>query len=204
MNKIHVLSMVMYNELQRGVMSMLGSRIRKMRQANKMTQQQLADRLGLAKSTISQYENDINEPDADTLRRLSETLGCTADYLLGRTDDPHGFSASSSDEHVSSTERKLLETVRDLPPDKQQQVAEFADFLKHKERGEESATMVSDDSDDLDDVEYEITEIAAHMESGYGDDDPEFLQHLDKVIRRVLRRYDESVRNRQGNDDNNR
>jgi len=67
---------------------MLGARIRKMRKQKSMTQQDLAEKLGLAKSTISQYETGVNEPDAETLRKLADILGCSVDYLVGRTDDP--------------------------------------------------------------------------------------------------------------------
>lgn len=49
-----------------------------------MTQQQLAARLSLAKSTISQYENNINEPDLKTLVELADIFEVSVDYLLGR------------------------------------------------------------------------------------------------------------------------
>ncbi|HHY67320.1 MAG TPA: helix-turn-helix domain-containing protein [Alicyclobacillus sp.] len=67
---------------------MLGQRIRERRKAKKMTQQNLADMLKLAKSTISQYETGVNEPDSETLVRLARILDTTTDYLLGLTDNP--------------------------------------------------------------------------------------------------------------------
>lgn len=61
----------------------IGSRLRRQRQLLGWTQLQLANRLGLAKSTVSQYENNINEPDYAVLIRLCRLLGVTSDYLLG-------------------------------------------------------------------------------------------------------------------------
>lgn len=67
---------------------MLGQRIRSLRKERKMTQQELAGYLKLAKSTISQYENNINEPDNITLQKIADIFNVSTDYLLGRTDNP--------------------------------------------------------------------------------------------------------------------
>ncbi|WP_245851123.1 helix-turn-helix domain-containing protein [Paenibacillus herberti] len=61
----------------------IGSQLRKQRQLLGWTQRQLANRLGLAKSTVSQYENDINEPDYAMLLQLCHLFGVSTDYLLG-------------------------------------------------------------------------------------------------------------------------
>ncbi|GMA55468.1 hypothetical protein GCM10025857_68250 [Alicyclobacillus contaminans] len=89
----------------------------------------------------------------------------------------------------------MIETIRDLPPGKQQQVTQFADFLKSQDgkRDEESATREPGD------IEADITEIAAHMESEYGIDDPEFVEHIHNVIRRAQRKYDEMIARQKNN-----
>jgi transcriptional regulator with XRE-family HTH domain len=63
---------------------MIGQRIRELRKQHKMTQEQVAAFLNLAKSTISQYENSINEPDIETIVKLADRFNVTVDYLLGR------------------------------------------------------------------------------------------------------------------------
>lgn len=61
-----------------------GSRLREARKAAGMTQQQLADRVGLRTyAPITQYERGINDPSILTLIRLSAELKCSADWLLG-------------------------------------------------------------------------------------------------------------------------
>ncbi|CAM4455202.1 helix-turn-helix domain-containing protein [Paenibacillus tarimensis] len=64
---------------------MIGDRLRELRKARKMTQEQVAAYLNAAKSTISQYENNINEPDLETLVKLADWFGVTIDDLLGRS-----------------------------------------------------------------------------------------------------------------------
>jgi transcriptional regulator with XRE-family HTH domain len=87
---------------------MIGERLRQLRKAKKMTQQDVADRLKLAKSTISQYENGVNEPDADTLAKLAELLDTTTDYLItGET------VSKTVDASISPEEREFLRWVEE-------------------------------------------------------------------------------------------
>ena len=67
---------------------MLGDRIRERRVLMKMTQAELAKKLGLGHTTISCWEKGSSKPYVDTIDRLAEVLGTTPGYLLEYTDDP--------------------------------------------------------------------------------------------------------------------
>lgn len=67
-------------------MENLGAKIRALRIAAGLTQPQLAEMVGVSKSVISFWENDINEPKASYLKILANCLGVSADYLLGLED----------------------------------------------------------------------------------------------------------------------
>ncbi len=71
----------------RGKMSEVGNRIRALRKKRGLTQVQLSRQTGISQSNVSQYERFV-EPPASALGKIAETLGTTADYLIGRTDDP--------------------------------------------------------------------------------------------------------------------
>ncbi len=60
-----------------------GNRLRTLRRQNKYTQAQLAARLGLTKSVISAYENDLRMPSYDVLVAIARTFKVSTDYLLG-------------------------------------------------------------------------------------------------------------------------
>ena len=60
-----------------------GERLKKLRNGQKMTQQQLADRLGVAKSAVSYYESGDRYPSFDVLVRIARIFHRTTDYLLG-------------------------------------------------------------------------------------------------------------------------
>lgn len=47
-----------------------------------LTQQQLADQVGLTRQAISNYENDIRNIDLDTLVSLAKTLNVRTDDLI--------------------------------------------------------------------------------------------------------------------------
>jgi transcriptional regulator with XRE-family HTH domain len=60
----------------------LGQRVRKRREAMKLTQQKLAEALSVTPQHISAVEKDKRTPSLDSLARLAEELGVTIDFLV--------------------------------------------------------------------------------------------------------------------------
>lgn len=52
-----------------------------------MSQIALAKQLGVSKSVISSYENDIHLPPYDVLLQISRLFGVSTDYLLGASNN---------------------------------------------------------------------------------------------------------------------
>lgn len=75
-----------------------GAKLKALRTGQKMTQQQLAVRLGVAKSVVSYYETGDRFPSYDVLVRIARTFHTTTDYLLdierNRVLDLTGLSES--------------------------------------------------------------------------------------------------------------
>jgi len=61
-------------------------RIRELREDRGLTQAQLAKEIGYSPNTLSQYETGVFEPNIDTIKKLCEFFGVTADYLLDMED----------------------------------------------------------------------------------------------------------------------
>lgn len=57
--------------------------IRKARQSKGVNLKEFSDKLGIAVSTASMYENSKREPDFDTLRKMARFLDVSVDYLIG-------------------------------------------------------------------------------------------------------------------------
>ncbi len=60
-----------------------GDRLKTLRLKNKLTQSQLAQKLGLTKSVISAYETGIRLPSYDILICIAQIFKVSTDYLLG-------------------------------------------------------------------------------------------------------------------------
>lgn len=57
------------------------------------SQRTAAADLGISQTLLSHYENGAREPGLDFVCRACEYYGVSADYLLGRTDEPGGETA---------------------------------------------------------------------------------------------------------------
>ena len=64
---------------------MLSERIYELRMSFGWTQVQLAQKLGVTKQTVSNWENDNIQPSIDMLVKLSKIFNVSTDYLLGLT-----------------------------------------------------------------------------------------------------------------------
>lgn len=58
-------------------------RLKELRKSHKLTQQKLADKVGLSRSAISMYETDNSEPDINILTKFADFFNVSVDYLLG-------------------------------------------------------------------------------------------------------------------------
>ena len=68
--------------------STLGKRITVHRKRLGLTQDQLADKLGITAQAVSKWENDLSCPDISILPKLADIFGISIDELLGREQIP--------------------------------------------------------------------------------------------------------------------
>ena len=62
----------------------IGKEIKALRKVYDWTQQELADKMDVARATIASYETNKREPDAKTLVKLAGVFDISVDELLGR------------------------------------------------------------------------------------------------------------------------
>ena len=56
------------------------------RKLNRLTQREVAERLGISQPSYIRYENGKAEPRLENLVKLADLFDVSVDYLLGRTD----------------------------------------------------------------------------------------------------------------------
>ena len=104
--------------------SKLGDIIRQKRTLMKLSQDELADAVGINRVTLSKYERGLVEPTASNLSRIATKLGCTVSDLMGESqptrpvirDEDIRFALSDGDEPITDEQfeevKKFVSFIR--------------------------------------------------------------------------------------------
>lgn len=91
-------------------MASIGERILNLRKELNLNQKELAEKTGITEASLSRYENNLREPKAEIVIKISEVLGCSTDYLLGRTDNRIDYTNKSNNDNNEFENYKEVET----------------------------------------------------------------------------------------------
>ena len=61
--------------------------LEKLLKRKNMTRNELSDKTGISKATISRYINGMREPKSSYIKKMASVLGVTTDELLGGEED---------------------------------------------------------------------------------------------------------------------
>lgn len=117
----------------------MNERIRKLRRILDLTQQEFADRLGIKRNTIANYESGRNEPIDAVISLICREFNISEEWL--RTGEGEMFVQKTEDEEIADlvydlldpkddefyiAVLELLHTYKDLTPTSQKVIREFA------------------------------------------------------------------------------
>ena len=74
----------------------MGSKLAQARRKNNLTQEQLAEHLGVTRQAVSRWESDAAYPETDKIVRMSQLLGVSCDWLLRDGADDAGNGAAAA------------------------------------------------------------------------------------------------------------
>ena len=101
-----------------------GLRIKQLREAKNLTQEELAKLLNTKRQTISKYEKEIvtNIP-SDRIEELAKVLGSTPEYIMGWEEPIEEQKKEEQkkpvmDDGLTEDQRALIDFARSLPEDK--------------------------------------------------------------------------------------
>ena len=106
-----------------------GQRIKELREERGLSLMALAKAIGVSDTAICKWENQIAEPKLTYIARMAEFFGCTADYLIGRTDE---FGWNTSADLLSTEEQRLLECFHGLSPQMKHLASDTLEFWRSK------------------------------------------------------------------------
>lgn len=88
-----------------------GVKLKNLRTGLNLTQQQLADRIGVAKSVVSYYESGDRYPSYDVIVRIARIFHTTTDYLLDVSKD-HVIDVSGLSDEDIAVVRNVAEALK--------------------------------------------------------------------------------------------
>ncbi|WP_123043152.1 helix-turn-helix domain-containing protein [Cohnella candidum] len=122
----------------------LGHRLRERREKLGKTQLDSAKDLGISNVQLSRYESGDRKPDPQMLSRFAEYYKTTADYLLGRTDDPTAGHPETGDADFHAAFEQFINNPEHgvffkeylaAPEARKEEMRRFWEFIREKEQG---------------------------------------------------------------------
>ena len=96
------------------------------RKKSGMTQQEVADAIGVVQSAYKNYEQGNREPKGDTIVKIANLFHVTTDYLLGRnTDETSLLDTLAAEFNMSALEKKIVDNYLSLPKSMRCDLMEF-------------------------------------------------------------------------------
>lgn len=115
----HYNNRITMREVMELIEVLIGKRIKEQRKKNKLTQEQLSEKLGISKNHLSAIERGVYRVQIETLVMIINCLGCTADDLFCDVIDK-GYIIKSS---------RLSEKIEKLSPEEQNRILAVVDTL---------------------------------------------------------------------------
>lgn len=92
----------------------LADKIINLRKKNGWSQEELAEKLGVTRQSISKYEGAQSIPDLDKILKLSEIFGVTTDYLIKDELEEEEYAPSQMQENESESDRIVHKVTMEM------------------------------------------------------------------------------------------
>jgi transcriptional regulator with XRE-family HTH domain len=118
-----------------------GDRLKSLREENRLTRNDFAQKLNISYSAISKYETNIRFPDKETLVRMADFFDVSVDYLLCRTN-----VKETADKIIGHREEGIhicspcinYSSDKDLSSEAIEEIEKFKEFIRHKYKNDET------------------------------------------------------------------
>ena len=92
----------------------LADKIINLRKKNGWSQEELAEKLGVTRQSVSKYEGAQSIPDLDKILKLSEIFGVTTDYLIKDELEEEEYAPSQMQENESESDRIVHKVTMEM------------------------------------------------------------------------------------------
>jgi len=123
----------------------LNDRIKKLRKELDLTQQEFADKIGMKRNTVANYETNRNEPSNSVITLICKTFNVNETWLrTGEGDmfiesDNTVLSKLASEYKMDSFEKAMVSNFLKLRPEQREAIKQYVKSLLHEVEGEPAA-----------------------------------------------------------------
>lgn len=97
----------------------------------------LTDLAGTPRNTISNIKIRKSVPSAENLTKIADALGCSVDYLLGRTDDPNKEKPFDiNTEGLTEKQQELLQLMLTFDRERFDKVLDYVQYQAAQLQGQ--------------------------------------------------------------------
>lgn len=93
-------------------------RLKELRKQKGLFQRDIANKLGIDRTTYVKYETGVSEPDIKTLLSIAKIFNVSLDYLLGNEKTP---IASDNERKIN----EIIDLLSDVPDDRIDRILEY-------------------------------------------------------------------------------
>ncbi|EPF11125.1 hypothetical protein ICA_02812 [Bacillus cereus BAG1O-3] len=98
------------------------------------TQTYVSNKLGVARTTYTAYENNTKQPPMETILKIADLFNVTTDFLLGRVSNSNRIETSILDKTTYDPELGLwFKDIKDASPEKREELKRFWEFINQSE-----------------------------------------------------------------------
>lgn len=106
------------------------TRLKVLRAEHHMTQKELAERINVARTTITGYETKERQPSLETLNALASVFDVTVDYLVEDEMTPSLSSPCLQTQHERMLDEKVMKSYQKLSLSSKEEALKYLHLLE--------------------------------------------------------------------------
>jgi len=122
-------------------MSIIGLRLKHLRERNDFSQKRVAESLGISNVQLSRYESGDRKPDPETLALLADFYNVSIDYIIGRTNNKKNNNEYNPLSEINQIIEELgienlffydIEAWKNFSPEDVEELRKHFEWVAHK------------------------------------------------------------------------
>lgn len=90
----------------------------------------MANKIGVTRSALSQYELGLRQPDYDIVKKMADYFNVSTDYLLGRETNENTSIEETEEDHLRAIAFDKLKSIKDI--NELQKAVDHLEYLESK------------------------------------------------------------------------